>query len=375
MPEQTNQKFLILGGTGYTGRLLARHLLEHSDARVTIATRHQEKAQRYADELNAAHPGQRAEAVYADAADAASLRAACGGHTMMIVAAPTTAYTENVIHAALDSGADYLDVQLGAQKLAMLQSYAGEIERLGRCFITEAGFHPGLPALLVRYAAGRLNLIERAVTAGYLNLGNNLPYTEAVDELVEIFKDYQAQVYKNGQWTRSGGYDLRKIDFGGDIGRKQCYSMFFEELRRLPEMYPSLQEVGFYISESHWMTDYVVMPITWAWLKIRPGAVRSIGKFLWWGMTAFHKPPYRVELQVQAGGLKDGRQVEIRAGVSHPDGYELTAIPVVAGLLQYLDGPARKPGLWMMGHLFDPGRLMTDMQKMGVKTWTSMTPE
>jgi saccharopine dehydrogenase (NAD+, L-lysine-forming) len=87
-------------------------------------------------------------------------------------------------------------------KFALLR-FAGEIEQAGRSFITEAGFHPGLPSALVRYAATQLDTIENAITAGYLNMGKALPYTEAVDELIESFKDYQGQVYKNGQWTKS----------------------------------------------------------------------------------------------------------------------------------------------------------------------------
>ncbi len=365
-------KILILGGAGYTGRLIARYLLEQSDAEVVIATRHIDQAQTQAEALNQGFPGQRASARYADAARLDSLQAAFQGQTLVVVASPTTAEAENVIHAALEAGADYLDVQLGARKYALLQAHRGEIERAGRCFITEAGFHPGLPAALVRYAATQLDTIESAITAGYLNMGKGLPYTEAVDELVELFKEYQGQIFKNGHWTKPSAFELRKIDFGGDIGHKLCYGMFFEELRPLPELYPSLKEAGFFMSEMHWMVDWVIMPITWIWLKITPRAVRPIGKFLWWGMGAFHKPPYRVELQVQATGFKDGQPVKVWASVAHPDGYELTAIPVVAALLQYLDGSARKPGLWMMGHLAEPVRLMKDMERMGVKCMTRM---
>lgn len=103
-----------------------------------------------------------------------------------------------------------------------------------------------------------------------------------------------------------------------------------------------------------------------------PHAVHPVGKFLWWGMGTFHKPPYRVELQIQASGFKDGQMAKVLATVAHPDGYELTTIPVVATLLQYLDGSARKPGLWMMGHFVEPVRLMKDMEKMGVQFMTSI---
>lgn len=365
-------KILILGGTGQTGRLIARHLLEYSEAGVTIGTRFPDKAKALVNELNHDYPGGRVSAIYADASDAESLPEAFRGHSLVVVAAPITDCLKNVVQAALQAGIDYLDVQLSTKKFAYLQSRKEEIERAGKTFITEAGFHPGLPSALVRYAAAHMDSIESAITAGYLNMGKDLPYTEAVDELIELFKEYPGQVYKNGEWTKTSSYDIRKIDFRRDIGMKRCYSMFFEELRALPEIYPSLKEVGFYISESHWVTDWVIMPITWIWLKIRPNAVRPIGKLYWWGMGTFHKPPYRVELLVKASGLKDGKTIKTHMSVSHPDGYELTAIPVAAALLQYLDGTARKPGLWMMGHLVEPDRLIKDMEKMGVKCITSV---
>ncbi len=365
-------RILILGGTGHTGRLITRYLLEYSEAAVTIATRHTDKAQALAEELNQQYSGLRAAVVYADAADVESLRAAFRDQTLVVVAAPTTVNAEIVVHAALETCVDYLDVQLGTKKFLLLQSLAGEIEHAERCFITEAGFHPGLPSALVRYAAANLDTIESAITAGYLNMGKDLPYTEAVDELIESFKGYQGQVYKNNQWTKTSSFETRKIDFGGDIGWKHCYSMFFEELRPLSEIYPSLKDIGFYMSESHWVTDWVIMPVTWLWLKVMPHAVRPIGKFLWWGMGTFHKPPYRVELQIQASGFKDEQMAKVHAAVAHPDGYELTAIPVVATLLQYLDGSARKPGLWLMGHFVEPIRLMKDMEKMGVQFMTSI---
>ncbi|MDP2975270.1 MAG: saccharopine dehydrogenase NADP-binding domain-containing protein, partial [Anaerolineales bacterium] len=326
---------LILGGTGYTGKLLARHLLEQSKAEIILSARNLGKLQAFAEELNRQFKGGRVTAVRADAAEAASLKAAFTGVDFVLVAAPTTAHAETVIRAALEAGVDYLDVQISAKKFALLGSLAGEIKRRKLCFITEAGFHPGLPAALVRYAASQMNSIESAVTAGYLNMGGmNLPYTDAVDELMEMFKKYQAQVFKNGKWTKASSFDMRKIDFGGDIGRKNCYSMFFEELRPLPEMYPSLKEVGFYISETHWLLDWVINMVVMAGLKIAPRrGMRPLGKLLWWGMFNLPKPPHLVALTVNASGLRNSQPAKVEASVSHPDGYELTAIPVVALLL------------------------------------------
>ena len=64
------------------------------------------------------------------------------------------------------------------------------------------------------------------------------------------------------------------------------------------------------------------------------------------------------------------RQVQLEASVEHEDGYELTAIPVVALLKQY--NYIRRPGLHMMGHLADPDCLFQDMERMGAKVTTTI---
>ena len=250
---------LILGGTGFVGRLIARHLLERTDAIITIASRRIEKAQALIDDIARDTPA-RMRAVQAVAGDAASLKAALPGQTIVIVASPTTAHTEMVARLALAYGVDYLDVQLGTKKLATLRSLEPEITKAGRCFITEAGFHPGLLAAMVRYAADQFDRLETANTACYLSIDKDIPYSDAVDELVEVFRDYPTQVFTKGHWTWPGAFQIRKIAFGGDIGTRDSYSMFFEELHPLPDLYPSLRETGFFMVGGHWFTDWVVFP-------------------------------------------------------------------------------------------------------------------
>lgn len=355
--------FLILGGYGYTGKLLAKHLLAQSDANIILAGRNLEAANVFANELSDG----RVSTLRVDAADGDSLRAALQNVDLLLVAAPTTHHARTVIRAALDARVDYLDVQYSKTKLDVLHKLAPQIEKAGLCFVTEAGYHPGLPSAMVRYAALQMDGIESALTAGYLNMGKSLPYSEAVDELMEGFIDYQAQVYKQGAWTKPGQWDMRKFNFGEEIGERTCYSMFFEELRALPEVYPSLQETGFYIAGSNWFTDLLITPVVMLGLKIAPKRLLTpLGKLMWWGMGQ-SPPPYVVALKVEATGLKNGQQVEVQARIEHPDGYELTAIPVVAWLLQYLDESARRPGIHMMGHLAEPNRLFEDMERMGVK--------
>ena len=362
------KKILILGGYGLAGRLLARHLLEQSWALIVLAGRHLEKAKVYAEQLNAEFKGGRVSSIHVDASSGQSLCDALSSVNLLLVAAPVTKHADTVIRAALDSEVDYLDIQLDVKKLALLKSLAPEIERAGLCFITEAGFHPGLPSALVHYAALQMDRLDTATIAGYLNMGRELPYSDAVDELMEIFKNYQAQVYRNGEWTSPGTYKIRNVDFGGEIGSRKCYSMFFEELRVLPQMYPTLKELGFFMSGTHWIVDWIITPLVFAGLKLTSGrGTHQLGELMWWGMQTFSRPPYLVLLKIKAGGVKNGKPVRMEITISHNDGYELTAIPVVACLRQYLDGTACRPGLWMMGHLVEQERFFKDMEQMGVR--------
>jgi hypothetical protein len=190
--------------------------------------------------------------------------------------------------------------------------------------------------------------------------------------LMEGFIHYQAQIFKNGVWTKPSSWDMRKFDFGPEIGKRDTYSMFFEEMHCLPEMYPTLKNTGFYISGSNLIADLLVTPIVFIGLKLFPKyGIRPLGKFMWWAMGRA-KPPYKVVLKVEAKGLLGAKPTHVHARCEHEDGYELTAIPVVACLMQY--ETIRRPGLHMMGHLPDPDQLFKDMESMGAGMTTNIEP-
>jgi saccharopine dehydrogenase (NAD+, L-lysine-forming) len=134
--------FLILGGYGTTGLLLARLLLEETELRLCLAGRTVEKAETEAAELNQLFDGDRVTAAYADASDRASLDRLFEDAGFVIVASSTAQYARMVATAALEARIDYLDVQFSAAKIEVLKQMAGEIEGAGCCFITDGGFHP-----------------------------------------------------------------------------------------------------------------------------------------------------------------------------------------------------------------------------------------
>lgn len=365
--------FLLLGGYGNTGRLLSHALLQETGVHLVIAGRSQEKANRAAAELNALCGDRRAVGLAVDAADPASLRAALPGVDLVLAASSTARYAGQVAAAALEAGCDYLDIQYSTRKFQALKSLAPQVEAAGRCFITDGGFHPGLPAALARYAGGCFDTLEQANVGSVIKIdwaALDLP-DETLIELLEEITDYQPLRFTGGRWEQMSMWGMQsplKMDFGREFGVQACVPMFLEELRNLPALYPSLRETGFFVGSFNPIVDWLVLPVAWAGLRLWPQrALKPAGRFMKWGLETFTKPPYGTLLKLEARGRQDGVPKNLDVTLYHPDGYQLTAIPVVACLLQYLDGSIRRPGLWTQGELVEPARLLKDIQRMGVQ--------
>ncbi len=369
----TGHTVLILGGTGNSGRRIAELLLSETDVQVVLAGRNEHRAVSAAYELNDRVGSMRAKGVRVDAATPDNLRDTLRGIDLLVVASSTTDLAGQVARTALEAGCDYMDIQLSARKTETLMAMAGEIERAGRCFITDGGFHPGLPAALIRMAATHFDAMQLARVGSVIREDwRQLRFSQnTVDEFVTLMTDFEPVVLKNRGWRLSGLMgmrDTRVMDFGGTFGRKACVPMFLEELRSLPELYPSLEDTGFYVAGFNWFVDWVVMPASLIALKLWPNhGVGVMARWMAWGLRAFSRPPFGTRLRLEARGLKDGRRLALEWTVSHPDAYQLTAIPAAACLLQVLDGTIRKPGLWLQALAVEPARFVSDLERLGVE--------
>ncbi|MGQ9487838.1 MAG: saccharopine dehydrogenase NADP-binding domain-containing protein [Armatimonadota bacterium] len=367
----------VLGGYGYTGSLLVRLLLEHTGARLVVAGRNPHRAKEAAGRWNQQFPGERVRGVYADASCAHSLWEAFEGVDLLVVAAPVVRYVETVARAALRVDCDYLDILLSTQKLRVLRALENSIVQAGRTFITEAGYTPGLPALLVRYAGCQLSRLEVVNVFSVVNPQGGFPLGGALYEFADELARLQCMAYRDGGWHRSTGLgpsEVRQADFGFGFGARLCVPMMLEEMRALPEMLPSLRETAFYLAGFNWFVDWVVMPLIVLGGRVAPRSTRKpLAHLLHWGTRMATNPPYGAVIRLEACGWNECERQRLAVQMYHPDPYVLTAMATVAGILQYLRGHARKPGLWLAGHLWDPQQALQDMQAMGAKYQQEMS--
>jgi saccharopine dehydrogenase (NAD+, L-lysine-forming) len=359
-------------------------LLQETDVRLALAGRSLERAAAAAAALNRTFEGERVSALYTDAADSTSLNRALKGIDLVVVTSSTAQYAGLVAQAALAAGSDYLDLQYSTRKIALLKSLAHEIEQAGCCFITDGGFHPGLPAALVRYAAPSFHRLDTARVGSVIKVDwASLSVGQAtVDELLAEMADFQTLLYRNGKWLSSGPFGMLgaiSMDFGREFGRQACVPMLLEEMRCIPELYPTVRETGFFVGGFNWFVDWLVSPLALVALRLWPqAALKPMGRLMHWGLKTFSQPPYGTMLRLEAQGVKGGEATAMAVTLYHADGYAFTAIPVVACLLQVLNGAARKPGLWLQAHLVEPNQLMQDMERLGVvidvRSWQPATP-
>jgi hypothetical protein len=359
---------LVLGGYGGTGKVFCRYLLKETTMNVIVAGRDRQKAEEWALKLKSEFSPDRISMRHVDATDRKSLREAFQSIDFVLVAATTTQFAKQIAEAALEAHIDYLDIYYQQDVYPELETLKERIRESGQCFITQAGFHPGLPAVLIRKGAAYFETYESAVIAFAMNTRIEKP--ESVYEIVDSLSDYKADIYEDGRW-RCGTYkDSVKIDFGSCFGVKSCVPIDMIEMRSMPEIY-RLKSTGVYVAGFNWFVDSIIFPLIMLSQMIRKGLLRHFwAKALIWGINNLSGDEERIVFLLRAEGENYGSRQEVVIRCEHRSAYDFTVIPVIAALKQYIDGSIRKPGLWMMSHIVEPNRLLDDMEQMGVSIET-----
>lgn len=365
-------KILLIGGYGEAGKRIAEYALRFlKTIEIIIAGRTLQKAQALADELNQTLKTTRTSARRVDVADVNDLTNAMKEVDFVINASGTIIYTEQIVKAVLSSGRDYLDMQLSSPtKLNILRQYASTFKTKGICYMTDGGFHPGVPAALVRYAAQQLDTLETGNVYCAMKIDwASLAITEDTKyEFVDELKNFNMTHLENGVWVNpSWSKATQRYEFGAPYGNEVCMPMHLEEFRELKQQLPFLQSAGLFISGFNPITDWFVAPLVIIGFKILPERFnKSLAKFFNWGLQ-FSKPPFGIRIIAQCKGTKDQEPATLRISVDHEDGYVLTAIPVVACLKQYIENGLREPGLQFQANFVQPTPFLEDMEQMGLQ--------
>lgn len=365
-----SKTILILGGYGNTGRLIAQLLVEElQDIRIIIAGRNLGKAKDLAAKLNRRAAESVVSSRFIDIAQPNSLLNGITDVDLVVNAASTIQHTGQILRTLLQHPVDYLDTHLSSpEKLAILQRNHTAIKDAGLCYVTDGGFHPGIPAALIRYADMELDELTQANIYGALRI--DWAAIEASRstwvEFIREFRDYQMLTLRDGQWQKWSFWKSSSFDFGSPFGRLGCVPMVLEELKEASRQIPQLRESGFFISGFNPIMDNFLLPIIMVGASILP--TKWYSPLIWLLQIGFrfNRPPFGVKLVADCQGAKMGKPANLQIAVAHEDGYWLTAVPVVATIMQLLYGTIREPGLHLQANLVEPQEFIDTLQKLDI---------
>lgn len=364
------KRILVLGATGNTGNLVAKYLLELTECKITLGARNEGRLIELLNELRSDENRYRLDYTIVDARSNESLRKSFNAVDLVIVCSPSLNVFRNIIDIAVESAIDYFDINISAAKNEYLRSRESEIIEKGLCFVTDGGFHPGVPAALVEYASGRFDKLIKANVYGLMkmNWGDYDFSKETVLEMVDEMKDFKTTVFRNGAWTSVKFSDYPKVLFPEPFGKVSCYPMHLDEMMTLPAKHPSLQETGFYVSGFNSIVDNLFLPFAFVALKIFGSyTLKPVASLFQWCLKRFSKPPYTIMLRLEAEGLKEGELSKYSLSLEHRDGYEMTAIPMIAFLLQYIEGLSRKSGVHLQANIVQPVKFIATLSELGIE--------
>lgn len=363
-------RIVSLGASGHAGSRIAALLAPELDSadELVLAGR---SAQRLARTRTLITSAAQISTAIVNVEDQQAVRDLVSGADLVIVTVSRPDLIGSLARIVLEAGADWLDTMLSTPpKIGALRALEADIAAAGRCVITDGGFHPGLPATLVRWAAERVDeLSEADVTAGlHIDWQADAIDDATIEEMLTEFTDFDMVTWIDGARRRVRWSECPTVDFGQPIGSQRVIPMGLAEMVDLPRQYPSLQRCGFYVTGFSPAMDYLVLPVVMAMAKV-PALHRANVRFTRWAMThlAVSRPPYRLVLQTVATGRASGIPSQVSIRIAAEDSYLLTAAPVVACVNQWRDGSARRVGLHFQAQVMEPNACFADMTRLGVE--------
>jgi saccharopine dehydrogenase (NAD+, L-lysine-forming) len=374
----------VVGGYGQTGHRVARLLAADPGFRVTLVGRAPDRLAATAAAIEAATGAtvSRVRAVAGDPAATGSvdLAEAFAGADLVLSATSQTGALAAIVAAATAAGADAMDIHLSsAPKWRVLRALEPTLTAAGRLHIADGGIHPGLPAVMIRAAAARFDLVRADVFGAFrldwaaLDLGSN-----AAADLAAMIRDFEPGAWRGGRW-RTSWRNTARHDFGPPFGTAACLAMALEEMRALPATLPGLVDAGFFVAGFGAVVDRLAIPAASVLLAC-PGLEGLAGRLLLAALRRYGSGPAATVVDLDGVGRRDGRTGPITTGriaarLVGGDAYDLTALAAVACIEQYRErrrAGERPTGLVTQAGFVAPDAFLDRLATGGARlAWTT----
>ncbi len=297
-----------------------------------------------------------------------------------------------IMDACLEAGVNYLDTANYEPKdeahfeYSWQWAYKNRFEKAGLTAILGCGFDPGVTSVFTAYAAKHhfdeiqyLDIVD-------CNAGDHgKPFATNFNPEINIREVTQRGKYwENGQWVETEPHEIHKPLTYPEIGPKESYLIYHEELESLVKNFPTIKRARFWMTFGQEYLTHLrviqnigmaridevefngqkIVPIQFLKAVLpNPGDLGENYK----GWTS---------IGCRIRGIKDGKEKTyyIYNNCSHEAAYKetgtqgvsyTTGVPAMIGAMMFLQGKWKKPGVFNVEE-FDPDPFMEQLNKQGL---------
>ena len=384
-------KVLIIGAGG-VGTVVAHKIAQNPDVftEIVLASRTQSKCNAIADAIG----GNRIVTDRVDADKVEDLVALFKKHKPDIVVNVALPYQDlTIMDACLHCGVNYLDtanyepLDEAKYEYKWQWAYRERFEQAGLTAILGCGFDPGVSGVYTAYAAKHYFKEMQYLDIVDCNAGNHgMAFATNFNPEINIREVTQkGKYYENGKWIETEPHEIHRPLTYPNIGPKESYLIYHEELESLVKNYPTIKRARFWMTfGQEYLTHLRVIqnigmaridPIMYNGVEIVPiqflKAVLPNPGDLGKNYTGETSIGCRIR-----GIGKDGKELTyyVYNNCSHHAAYletgaqgvsYTTGVPAMIGAMMFLTGKWKKPGVYNVEE-FDPDPFMEQLNKQGL---------
>ena len=262
----------------------------------------------------------------------------------------------SIMDACLEYGVSYLDtanyepLDEAKYEYSWQWAYKERFEQAGLTAILGCGFDPGVTGVYTAYAAKHhfdeihyLDIVDCNAGDHHKAFATNFNPEINIREITQ-----RGKYYENGEWKETDPLSVHKPLNYPNVGPRESYLMYHEELESLTKNFPTIKRARFWMTfGQEYLTHLRV---------IQNIGMASIKPILYNGVEGKEQTYYVYNnCSHHAAYLETGAQ-----GVSYT-----TGVPAMIGAKLFMKGIWKKPGVWNVED-FDPDPFMKELNEQGL---------
>ncbi|WP_165025860.1 saccharopine dehydrogenase family protein [Dysgonomonas sp. ZJ279] len=383
-------KILIIGAGG-VGTVVAHKVAQNSDVftEIMLASRTKSKC----DAIAQAIGGNKIQTAKVDADDVEDLKRLFNSFKPELVINVALPYQDlTIMDACLACGVNYLDTANYEPKdeakyeYGWQWAYQDRFKEAGLTAILGCGFDPGVTSVFTAYAAKHhfdeihyLDIVDCNAGDHGKAFATNFNPEINIREVTQ-----KGKYWENGEWIETEPHEIHKPLNYPNIGPKESYVIYHEELESLVKNFPTLKRARFWMTFGQEYLTHLRVIQNIGMARIDPVIYNGVEIVPIQFLKAVLPDPgelgenYTGETSIgcRIKGVKDGKErtYYVYNNCSHEAAYKetgaqgvsyTTGVPATIGAIMFMKGLWRKPGVYNVEE-FNPDPFMEQLNKQGL---------